>query len=411
MQSQNTDTPRPLDSDHARFLKTRYFGSLDGLRCFSILMVIAFHIGLTQLRVGEWGDRGVQLFFAISGFLITTLLLRESTESGGISLKNFYVRRSLRIFPLYYAVLLMYVVLVLATERHAPEGALFFRNLKYFLTYTSNWFMEKSLNRVHFWLSWSLATEEQFYLVWPVVVFLAGVRSRVPLLFITAMMIFGEAMKYLIGHQMVNLGHGGNAMATSIATPICMGCILAYALNSPRSFGAARAVLGQWWSAPAALLALIVAIWFSGRIPEFFLYLAMVALLGTVVIRERHFLTPVLSNPVVRYIGTISYGMYLLHMLARGFAGKLVGGRPVAHFLATLLLTVVAASISYRFYETPFLKLKSRFSKSRRGAGESVPAAVVVRAADLPRPAAAPAVISATTPVTISAAASDLARA
>ena len=80
----------------------------------------------------------MDFFFAISGFLITSLLLRERTAVGGISLRKFYARRTLRIFPLYYATLLAYIVLVAATRRHSPKGIRFFHHLPAFATYTYN---------------------------------------------------------------------------------------------------------------------------------------------------------------------------------------------------------------------------------------------------------------------------------
>src|SRR5438874_13781643 len=98
---------------HQDYLRTKYFGSLDGLRCLSILMVIGFHCNLTCTSFFHTGQYGVSLFFVISGFLITTLLLREQKSSGTISLKNFYIRRTLRIFPLYYATLFIYIALVI----------------------------------------------------------------------------------------------------------------------------------------------------------------------------------------------------------------------------------------------------------------------------------------------------------
>ena len=85
---------------------------------------------------------GVELFFVISGFLITTLLLRERTANGRVSLKNFYARRTLRIFPLYCAALALYVIMVYVHERHSEAGQQFFHNLRYFATYTSNMFVD-----------------------------------------------------------------------------------------------------------------------------------------------------------------------------------------------------------------------------------------------------------------------------
>src|ERR1700683_2022788 len=110
---------------YAKFREVRFFGSLDGLRALSIIGVIWFHScwatpfyekleTIPLLRQGEWG---VNIFFVISGFLITTLLLRERHRSGTISIRDFYIRRSLRIWPLYYATLGLYVVIELVFER------------------------------------------------------------------------------------------------------------------------------------------------------------------------------------------------------------------------------------------------------------------------------------------------------
>ena len=112
---------------------TRFFASLDGLRCLSILAVIWHHCGWqSQAWAAHWsilhmGYRGVDLFFVISGFLITTLLLREREETGTVSLRDFWIRRTLRIFPLYYTVIALYVLTVFLFERHTPAGQGVFR--------------------------------------------------------------------------------------------------------------------------------------------------------------------------------------------------------------------------------------------------------------------------------------------
>src|SRR5215831_11452940 len=119
-----------LSVEHRAFLEVRRFGSLDGLRAISILAVIWSHgPGQTaKWELARSGRLGVDLFFAISGFLITTLLLREQSASGGISLRQFYARRALRIFPLYYAVLALYCVLM-AASRNTNSGSGFFSHL------------------------------------------------------------------------------------------------------------------------------------------------------------------------------------------------------------------------------------------------------------------------------------------
>src|SRR5271156_417245 len=112
------------DSRYADFRNESRFGSLDGLRCLSILAVIWHHAGGWRSSTGilSHGFWGVDVFFAISGFLITTLLLRERDRYQSISLKLFYLRRSLRIFPLYYGVLLIYAALVYLLQREQPAG-------------------------------------------------------------------------------------------------------------------------------------------------------------------------------------------------------------------------------------------------------------------------------------------------
>src|SRR5271168_3205722 len=123
-----------MSLSHQNFLQVQTFGSLDGLRALSILGVIWAHAWIVSPSYGRleaipilrMGGFGVDVFFAISGFLITTLLLRERHKSGQISLRAFYVRRTLRIWPLYYATLAFYIVLVLLFQRGTGRDHVFF---------------------------------------------------------------------------------------------------------------------------------------------------------------------------------------------------------------------------------------------------------------------------------------------
>jgi peptidoglycan/LPS O-acetylase OafA/YrhL len=379
---------------HSEYLGKKYFASLDGLRCVAIVSVMALHSFLDVLGVQRWGDQGVSLFFVISGFLITSLLLRERSRDGTISLKSFYIRRTLRIFPLYYTVLAMYVMLVLVMERHTAEGRMFFHNLPFFLTYTSNWFMDVHLAHTHFLHSWSLATEEQFYLVWPVVIMLAGRKTIVPVIFMSAVLVLDIAARPLLAHNIINLGLFGNAVALNISPQICMGSLLAYAVHFPRSFRWFYPVLGRKWSGMSffVLAALIVA---SSRFdpskePQdmtvvdyllfYGLYLAMVGIVGSACIRERHPLRPLLTNRVLVYIGTISYGMYMMNQLCRNAVPMgLHNYNQYLYFFATAGLTILAATISYYFYERRFLRIKDRFRRVE--AKPDYPAAAVATVA------------------------------
>ncbi|MGC1606324.1 MAG: acyltransferase, partial [Candidatus Acidiferrum sp.] len=167
-------------------MRIRFFESLDGLRAISILGVIWSHVwyvsGLTyynallKLPVLRNGAFGVSVFFGISGFLITSLLLREQLKYGRISLRDFYIRRSLRIWPLYYAVLALYLVLVLTLQRGTGRDHVFFHYLPGYLTFTYTWFAGWQASAAIFNFAWSLSVEEQFYMLWAGVLrFLRGV--------------------------------------------------------------------------------------------------------------------------------------------------------------------------------------------------------------------------------------------
>lgn len=145
-----------------------YYPALDGLRAIAVLLVVGFHAAVPGDAAFRRGSYGVQIFFAISGMLITTLVLDERRRTGRIDLKAFYRRRTARIFPLYYLVLGLYCLLVWATQ-HGPDAEAFWNNLPAFATYTANWAVDHRADggRVIFLFAWSLAVEEQFYLVWP----------------------------------------------------------------------------------------------------------------------------------------------------------------------------------------------------------------------------------------------------
>lgn len=344
---------------------TSFFSSLDGLRCLSILAVIWYHTGASVegLALAQKGYLGVDLFFAISGFLITTLLLREQEQRGRISLRAFYMRRTLRIFPLYYAVILLYVIVTWALERSTSVGQQFFANLPYFLTYTSNWFVHLD-GRVIFYIAWSLATEEQFYLVWPTVEkMLRGWRAA------------GLIVIFLIARELLETailsGHLPDrplwtVIVLSIHPAILGGVLMAHVLHDQRSFELARNLLGSRWMAPLILAVLLAGL--EVGFPRWTTWTLMVLLVGSVVIRESNGLGPLLKWRPVAHIGQVSYGMYLMHMLVfhavKRLFDPLIGQEHAwLWFPATVVATTFVATISFRYYESRFLQLKKRFSR------------------------------------------------
>ncbi|WP_138998175.1 acyltransferase family protein [Rhodococcus zopfii] len=353
---------------YEQFLSTKKFGALDGLRALSVVAVVWHHTsGTPGPPISQRGHLGVELFFAISGFLITTLLLREFRREDRISLRNFYARRSLRIFPLYYAVLAMYVVLVILTRRGEAAGSEFTDNLPAFATYTSNWFVDRSGGEsVVFYFAWSLATEEQFYLLWPPVLVLAlilgGKRMWPPMVALVVLIAVSQvALLFADGPALAW------KIAASLSLPILLGALAAIVLDTPRGFVTASAVLGYRWSAAVVFALLVGVLLFDipGQLPQFLMVLLVVA----VSITEKTVLHPALGWRPIAFVGAISYGIYLLHMLCANVVRQALGDDfGVGVFAATLSLVVAAAYISFRWFERPILGLKSRFgSTPQRG--------------------------------------------
>ncbi len=359
---------------HQEFLRTRFFPGLDGLRCLSIVLVLAYHVsGFHSGFLGR-GYLGVSLFFAISGFLITTLLLREREAHGQISLGRFYARRSLRIFPLYYAVLGLYVLLVVLFEKGAVEKAEFFANLPAFLSYTSNWFVPLEPDkRIIFYFAWSLATEEQFYLLWPTV--MRAARHWGSVLFMAALLVISLWAPWAVETGRLDGTLLWVRILASFAPPICMGCLAAIAVHSPQGFAVVYRALGHAWVPPLALGFVLGAVAMDGT-PFWLTSVLMTALVVSCCISTRHPLMPVLTFSWVAYVGTVSYGVYLLHMIALNLVRRAVPDQGFAvYFPLTLALSVLMAGLSFRYFESRFLRLKERLSAGPAPAPRPEPSA------------------------------------
>jgi peptidoglycan/LPS O-acetylase OafA/YrhL len=345
---------------HEIYLGTKTFGSLDGLRAASIIAVLWHHsardTGPRSILVGR-GFLGVDLFFVISGFLIVTLLLRERRRTGTVSLSRFYARRFLRIFPPYYLMLLVVAAAAFLGGGNTSAGMR--HDLPFAIFYLSNLVPMSSLLAI----TWSLSTEEQFYLVVPALEKYA--RRQLPLLLPLAYVVVSlPPFGFFPG-----LNLPGFFRQTTFG-PILLGVMLAHALDHPIGFALLRRVLGHRL-APLMAAALLLALCAYPREdlsgwPRLAIHAAMTALLCASVIREDHLLRPVLGVWPIRRIGVVSYGMYLFHMLVRHVidkAAQRVGGCSEGlFFVALLLLTWAVAETSFRLYESRFLALKSRFA-------------------------------------------------
>ena len=357
-----------LAARHTTYLATAHFASLDGLRFLSIVPVVWHHSTFGPLPgvLGK-GPVGVELFFAISGFLITTRLLRERRARGAVAIGPFYARRALRIFPLYYAVLALYVLRAWLFLPEGPQRAHFFHSLPFWATYTANWFVDVAVTHpILFSFGWSLAVEEQFYLVWPWI--LRATRGfLVPVALALLFVAVDQASEQGLFAAVLPGGGLAHRMITSISTPICLGGLLAFALDRPRSFAVMARVLGHRAGAPLAFLGLAGLIYADGP-PLFAVHAALVLLVGACCLRADHGLARLTDAAPVRWIGTVSYGVYLLHVSAISAWKRILPAAWLSAplvFALSLAVSLALAGASYRWFEAPFLRLGNRFRGPR----------------------------------------------
>lgn len=356
---------------YARFRRVSFFGSLDGLRAISILAVIWHHTAAAavseQLAFLHHGNRGVMLFFVISAFLISTLLLRAK-ERQTLHVPRFWARRALRIMPLFYLVLAAYIAVVAVMERDGAARAAFFGNLPAFATFTSNWFVELDNARVIFYFAWSLAAEEQFYLCWP---WIERYTSKAwPVVIAVVALLVSQVVGYLFAmHATTSLAA---KIVASVPAAILLGVVLAHALHHRPLFERLWRWAGRRGAAVVAVGIVLAALTVEARIGflgELVTAAALMLLVLTCVIREDNDLAPLLRLRAVAWIGTVSYGIYLVHMLSVGVARKVFAAAGIASpywdFVGGAALSLLVASVSYVSFERYFLRLKDRWFSER----------------------------------------------
>lgn len=318
---------------------TKRFGSLDGVRGLSILAVIWHH--------GPHGGRsvgflGVDMFFVLSGFLITTLLLRERRRHRSIDLVGFYKRRSLRILPPYLLILTASTLIALARPGSTFSNA-FLLEFPYFYSFTANWVRTTT---PCLGVLWSLAAEEQFYAVWPAVE-KWGRWVLWPLWL--GLLAVSQAMNF----GLVWAGPGNMPQVTF--TPILLGVALAHGLDRRWSYVALyrplRLLQGPWMASLAMIL--LAAPYDVAGWPRLMVQLCMMMLLGSVVVVEKNPLRSVLGWKPLSRLGVVSYGVYLYHEWAM-IPLRWVDN-PRLFFVLAVAASWAVAEASYRIFELPIV--------------------------------------------------------
>lgn len=341
---------------------------LDGLRAFAVLGVMAFHFMPEARSTSPLAFLGVRLFFVLSGFLITSILLRGRTlvESNGQStwftMRRFYVRRFLRIFPLFYFVLFVTAVIHLPPVRETFWWHASYLSNVYFAI--NGWTGSVS----HFW---SLAVEEQFYLVWPWLILFLPRRRLVP--------VIGLIIVLAPLFRLVATLAGLNSIAVMVLPFSCLdtlglGGLLAVS-REPAFCGRLNAnqlrKLGQWVGLP--LLGVMLTLHFldAGLLLRTALFdlavaLSSVWLISGAIKRFQDPVRRVLESSAVVYLGTISYGLYIYHNFVLALVPYwlerfgLTIPRPLRFWLLTTV-TIAAAALSWHLLEKPINNLKVHF--------------------------------------------------
>ncbi len=356
---------------HNRF-KSGYVPALDGMRGIAILAVMAFH---TQFPLFQGGFIGVDVFFVLSGFLITTLLVREYDKSNAVSLKNFYMRRVLRLAPAFLFFLFVVVIVSFIFLERSP----FYNNLIdafIALFYVANWAHALNIHPpVILSHTWTLSIEEQFYILWPITfIFLfKSLKSRghVALIVLSAALLSWILRVYLLssGSTITRVYAGLDTRADTLL----IGCFLGIVLSSDLLGEGVKRRLTFVLRYIAPLSALLLIRFFfklNWMNPHIYYtnFFAVIILVGIIIldisISRESMLRVILSLKPLVWIGGISYGVYLWHypiysvMLSRGFskASVLVFGT---------LSAFAVASVSYYCLERPFLRLKRRWASSK----------------------------------------------
>lgn len=368
--------PRPATRSAPR---PAFRADLEGLRAVAVALVVADHLA----GAPAGGFVGVDVFFVLSGFLITTLLLREADRTGTVSLHDFYVRRARRILPAAVLVVLVTVVVSAVVFLHnrtlqvvwdAVASLLFVQNWHLIRASTSYFADDGSSSPLQHY--WSLSVEEQFYILWPaallVVVVLARrfhVRYLVPL---TVLLALATAASFAVSTWESAATPARSYFSIEArAWELGLGALAAIAL--PRLLPLARRA-GSAISTTGVVLVLASALVVTPSLP-FPAPWALLPVIGTLAVVVGGSAGPtrgtgVLTNPVSRYVGRISYSVYLWHYPAIVVIAALLPHRPVLAAVTAGVGTLVLAAATRRWVELPFLtRGHGRGSGRTRGHG------------------------------------------
>lgn len=371
-----------------------YFPNLNSIRFVAALAVMIHHIELTKYWFGQpniytssfvggvFGQLGIILFFVLSGFLITYLLLAEQQATDTISIKNFYIRRILRIWPVYYLIVFLGLFIIPHIKEMAVPGYTeaihdhFLSKTLMFLSFIPDVAYAMYKHVPYAEQAWSVGVEEQFYVIWPLLIAMV-VRKKKTLSMLIGVIGFYTAIKII--SILLN-----NKYETNVAINefyqfwqnFCIDCMAIGGIGAYLLFYKKEKVLNLLYNKylQIALYVIVFGITIKGFTIPYFTY-QLYALIFVVLILN------LASNPKsvinleykwLNYLGKISYGLYMYHnivlaaclkfLIHEGITLKTVWGN-VLYYAVAITMTVIIASLSYEYFEKWFIKTKIKYSK------------------------------------------------
>lgn len=349
----------------------KYIKSLDGIRAIAALLVLIFHFsqyvifssdwGKLIQKVGYLGQTGVSLFFVLSGFLITRILFDQIQSPH--YWKNFIIRRSLRIFPLYFLYLTCeYFIVPYLTNTPSPDISLQWYYWFYLQDFATT-FRWPAAGPKHFW---SLAVEEHFYLIWPFFVLYYKTKQLIhPILVV---IIISALVRFILAY----FNYQTYFFTFARMDEIALGALLAWLeRNNLLNFFASK----KFYVATVSTATFSILLWglYSSDgllVLQVFKYnlisILYFLLIGKVItLSQQHWCTRLLCTPFFHFTGKISYGLYVYQAtavvwgLSHGYAQK-----PLLFFLSLMFFCYAIATLSYYCFENPILKLKNKLTYS-----------------------------------------------
>jgi peptidoglycan/LPS O-acetylase OafA/YrhL len=358
-----------INQELTRILDTKVISGLDAVRALAVSLVLIDHSMLFDhflgVRLGV-GSLGVLIFFVLSGFLITSLLLKEYRRTGSISFANFYRRRAYRIFPTFYCCWILTTVVEYFAHvlDWKPALASFF----YFMDYWRAFGPPDS--PAHMFISWSLAIEEKFYLLWPLLL-LFLLRRRPTLIRALVYIILGQwvyrGVLYLVFQVRFYYLYYSFDMRVDA---LLAGCLLALLLeNESTRLLCCRLLSKQWLSIlPPLALAFVAVAPPSNRLAFLLVWSIEPLIVAAMLLHAIYWGSKswtICNSAIVRVTAKLSYALYLYHPLA----GKIAYVLHLRHIgYSTGVLTVLMANASYFLIERPFMRMRDHRTTAYRAA-------------------------------------------